>query len=437
MEILILIVLILLNGVFAMSELALVSAKPARLKAWAEKGDRGAAAALRLKDDPSRLLSAVQTGITLIGVVAGAYGATRIADDLTPPLRAAVPALASRADDIAFAVVIVLTTFLSLILGELVPKRIALLAPERIASLTAIPMHVLSVVAAPAISFLRLCTEGILTLFRVNKTRNDDVTEEEIRTVLAEGASSGAIEEEEHAMVRGVLGLGDRDVRSIMTARPEVVWLDLDESKDEILKCIADSGHSRFPVARGDVDQIVGIVQTKDLLRQVSKTGRLDIAATMKKPTFIPDSLSVMRLLDSLSGTEVRMGIVLDEHGSMQGIVTAADILGAIAGDAAFSPDDGLDPAVQREDGSWLIDGLTPLEDFERQIGVAGFSGEIGYSTVGGLIMHELQRLPTAGDKVETGGLIFEVVDMDRRRIDKVLVKQAVAAPADATGEAA
>lgn len=424
METFVLFVLILLNGFFAMSELALLSAKPARLKARADKGDRGAAAALKLKEDPSRLLSAVQTGITLIGVIAGAYGATRIADDLSPVLRDLIPALGARADGLAFAIVIVITTFLSLVFGELVPKRIALIAPERIASLTARPMQALSVFAAPAIDFLRLCTEAVLVVLRIRRVKDDNVTEEEIRTVLAEGASSGALEEDEHAMIEGVMGLGDRDIRSIMTARPDVVWLDLDDSRDEILKRIAESGHSRFPVARGDPDQITGIVQTKDLLKQVSTTGRLDLSAAMKKATFIPDSLSVMRLLDSLSGSEVRMGIVLDEHGSVQGIVTAADILGAIAGDAAFSPNDGLDPAVKRADGSWLIDGLTPLEDFERQLGLSGFSGEIGYSTVGGLIMHELQRLPVAGDVVVHGGCSFEVVDMDRRRIDKVLVKE-------------
>lgn len=435
MESLILVFLILLNGFFAMSELALVSAKPARLKARAERGDRGAATALKLKEDPSRLLSAVQTGITLIGVIAGAYGATRIADDLTPVLERWIPALGARADDLAFAAVVVITTFLSLVFGELVPKRIALIAPERIAALTAGPMQILSVMAAPAINFLRLCTEAVLVLLPIRRKKDDDVTEEEIRTVLAEGAVSGALEEDEHAMIEGVMGLGDRDVRSIMTARPAVVWLDLDATQDEILKCIAESGHSRFPVARGDSDQIAGIVQTKDLLRQVSKTGRLDLAAAMKKPTFIPDSLSVMRLLDSLSGSEVRMGVVLDEHGSVQGIVTAADILGAIAGDAAFSPNDGLDPAVERPDGSWLIDGLTPLEDFERQLGVSGFSGEIGYSTVGGLIMHELQRLPATGDAITRSGYSFEVVDMDRRRIDKVLVKQVE--PEEASDEAA
>lgn len=435
METFILFVLILLNGFFAMSELALVSAKPARLKARADRGDRGAAAALKLKNDPSRFLSAVQTGITLIGVIAGAYGATRIADDLSPLFRDWIPAIGARADDLAFAVVVVITTFLSLVFGELVPKRIALIAPERIASSTAGPMRIVSIIAAPAIYLLRLCTEAILVLLRIRRRKDDEVTEEEIRTVLAEGASSGALEEDEHAMLEGVLGLGDRMVRSVMTARPEVVWLDLDETKDEIMKRIAESGHSRFPVARGDVDQIVGIVQAKDLLKQYSTTGRLDLAAAMRKPAFIPDSLSVMRLLDSLSGSEVRMGIVLDEHGSVQGIVTAADILGAIAGDAAFSPNDGLDPAVERPDGSWLIDGLTPLEDFERQLGVSGFSGEGGYSTVGGLIMHELQRLPSTGDVITRSGYSFEVVDMDRRRIDKVLVKEVE--PEEASDEAA
>lgn len=436
MQLFILILLVLLNGFFAMSELALLSAKPARLKILADRGNRGAAAALKLKEDPSRLLSAAQTGITIIGVFAGAYGATEIASELKPILERRFPELGAAAGEVSFGLVVVLTTLLSLLVGELAPKRLALIAPERIAVASAIPMRLITIVAAPAVNILRLIVDLMLTPFGVRRKRQDDVTEEEIRTLLAEGASSGAIEQEEHQMMQSVMGLADRDVRSVMTARPEVVWLDLEASKDEVLRRIAESGHSRFPVAHGDIDQIAGIVQTKDLLRHVSKGGRFDLAAVMKKATFIPDTLSVMRLLDSLSGTEARMGVVLDEHGTVEGVVTAADILGAIAGDAAFSPNDGLDPAVQRADGSWLIDGLTPLEDFERQLGVSGFAEEAGVSTVGGLIVHELQRLPATGDQVERGGLAFEVVDMDRRRIDKVLVRR-IETLADDSGAAA
>jgi putative hemolysin len=422
MEIAVLFVLILLNGLFAMSELALVSSKEARLKARAEAGNSGARAALKLRDDPSRLLSAVQIGITLIGVMAGAYGATEIAHDLAPHIAEAAPRLASQSEEAAFAIVIVLTTFLSLVFGELVPKRIALAAPEAIASLAARPMSAIATLAYPAVALLRFSTEAVLTMIGLHRVKKEEVTEEEILHMVEEGASSGAIGRDEQDMIEGVLELPERNIRSIMTPRPEVVWIDLEDTPIKIVETIAESGHSRFPVARGNVDEIVGVVQTKDLLTRFSKSGALEIEKAMRKPLYVPETLSVSRLFASFSGTDVRMAIVVDEHGGFVGVVTAADIMGAIAGAAAFSPADRLTPAVKREDGSWIIDGMTPIEDFERLLGIEGFDDAASYSTVAGLLMHKLQRIPKEGDSIVEKSLRFEVVDMDRRRIDKVIV---------------
>lgn len=425
MEIAVLFVLILLNGVFAMSELALVSSKEARLKARAEAGNSGARAALKLREDPSRLLSAVQIGITLVGVVAGAYGATAIADDLAPLIADAAPRFARHAHEAALAIVIVLTTFAQLVFGELVPKRIAMAAPEAIASLAARPMGFVATLAYPAVAILRFWTEAVVTVIGLARVKKEEVTNEEIMHLVEEGASSGAIGRDEMEMIEGVLELPDRNLRSIMTPRPEVVWLDLDHPPMKILETISQSGHSRFPVARGDIDQVAGIVQTKDLLAGFARSGAIDVEKAMRKPLFLPETLSVSRLFEAISGSEVRMAVAVDEHGVFTGIVTAADMLGAIAGAKAFSPADRLDPAVRRADGTWLVDGMTPVEDFERLLGLKGLADPENYSTVAGLIVHALQRIAQTGDIVDVKNLKFEVADMDGRRIDKLIVTPA------------
>ncbi len=422
MELAILLALFLINGLFAMSEMALVSSKQARLKARADAGDKGAASAIALLDDPSRLLSAVQIGITLVGVFAGAYGAAAFSDDLAPILAEAFPRFAARADEAAFAIVVVIITYFSLVVGELVPKRIALAAPELIASFAARPMRVIAFLAHPAVSLLRLSTEGVIAALGLSRVKPEQVSEEEILHLVAEGATSGAIGAEEREMIEGVLDLPDRNVRSIMTPRTEVVWVDAASPPAETLKEIAASGHSRFPVVRVDADEVIGIVQTKDLLCRLTATGAIDLDKAMRKPVFVPETLSVATLLDALAHSEVRMAIVLDEHGDFAGIVTAADMLGAIAGAKAFSPADRLGPAVRREDGSWFIDGMTPVEEFERLVGAKGFVDPENYSTVAGLVVHALQRIAQTGDIIAVRTLKFEVADMDGRRIDKVIV---------------
>jgi len=423
MELLILVLLILLNGVFALSEMAIVSSRKPRLKAMADRGNRGAKTALRLLEDPSKMLSTVQIGITGIGVIAGAYGATSLADDLTPWVASLHPAVVEHAYAIAFGLVIAFTTFLSLVLGELIPKRIALSAPESLASIMAPMMAFIEVVASPVVIVLRMSTEGLIRLLGLHRTRQEDVTEEELQSLIVEGEKAGVIEEEERDMIQSVMRLGDRSVKAIMTPRTEVIWLDPDTPREELLKEITDSGHSRFPVANGDADEIIGVVQAKELFAYLARTGAIDLKAVMHPPQFVPETMPVLKMLEAMRGNQVRMVFVSDEYGAVLGLVTAADLLESIAGDAALSEDEGLAPPVKRDDGSWLVDGMTPVDEFEELVAVRGLEDE-GYSTVAGLVMHLMRTVPKEGDKAQRMPLQFEVVDMDGRRIDKVLVRK-------------
>ncbi|HEX5007230.1 MAG TPA: hemolysin family protein [Hyphomonadaceae bacterium] len=434
MDFLFLVLLILLNGVFALAEMAIVSSRRPRLKAMADRGNRGARAALRLLDDPSKLLSTVQIGITAIGVIAGAYGATALSDDFAPVVADLLPSLERYAPAIAFGTVIVITTFLSLVLGELIPKRIALSAPEPLAALMAPVMRFIETIASPVVWLLRTVTEGLVRLLGLHRTRQEDVTEEELQSLIEEGEKAGVIEEEEREMIEGVMRLGDRSVKAIMTPRTEMVWLDPGMPKDEILKEISDSGHSRFPVAAGDADEIIGVVQTKELFSHLAATGSVDLKAVMHPPVFVPETMPVLRLLEAMRGNPVRMVMVSDEYGAVLGIVTAADLLESIAGDSALSEDEGLTPPVLRDDGSWLIDGMTPVDEFEQLVGVRGLDEDEGYSTVAGLVMHLMRAVPSEGDKAERPPLTFEVLDMDGRRIDKVLVRKFEPVDEDSTG---
>ena len=434
MELLILVLLILLNGVFALSEMAIVSSRKPRLKAMADRGNSGAKLALKLLDDPSKLLSTVQIGITAIGVIAGAYSATALSDDLAPWLASLHPALVEYAPTIAFSVVIIFTTLLSLILGELIPKRIALAAPEPLAAAMAPVMAFIETMSSPVVWLLRAATEGIIRLLGLHRTRQDDVTEEELQSLIVEGERAGVIEEEERDMIQSVMRLGDRSVKAIMTPRTEVIWLDPETPREEMLKEISDSGHSRFPVADGDADQIIGVVQTKELFAHLARTGAVDLRAVMHPPSFVPETMPVLKLLEAMRGNPVRMVIVSDEYGAVLGLVTAADLLESIAGDAALSEDEGLSPPVRRDDGSWLVDGMTPVDEFEQLVGVRGLDQDEGYSTGAGLVMHLLRTVPKEGDKTERAPLTFEVVDMDGRRIDKVLVRKVEPVDDDPSG---
>ncbi|QQP91098.1 HlyC/CorC family transporter [Skermanella sp. TT6] len=419
-ELTVVVLLIVLNGFFAMSELAVVSARRARLQQMAEAGDRGARAAMRLVEDPSKFLSTVQVGITLIGILAGAYGGATLAGYLAVELRG-IPAIQPYADGVSFAVVVVLITYLSLIIGELVPKRIALVNAERIAAVVSRPMGLIAALGAPLVWVLGVSTNLVLRLLRLNQVKQAEVTEEEVKSMIAEGARTGVFDPAEREMIEGVLRLADRSVRTIMTPRPDVHWLDLADGAEAIRREIAESGRSRFPVSRGDLDEIVGIVKTKDLLDQLLTGRPLDLQSCIEKPLIIHDGTKVLRVLELFKQTGQHMAIVVDEYGSVEGIATAADILETIAGDF---PEAGEDEAglVRREDGTWLVDGMLPIDEAEHRLGLRGLRGDRDFHTLAGFVMAELGHVPSAGEHFSWRGSRFEVVDMDGRRVDKVLV---------------
>lgn len=420
-DLIVILLLVLLNGFFAMSEMALVSSRRGRLKQLVDDGRPGARAALALADDPGRFLSAVQIGITLIGILAGAFSGATLAHKLAAWL-AMYPLLVPFAETIAIFLVVLGITYLSLILGELVPKRIALADAEAVASRVARPMTLLSRLAWPAIWFLRISSEGLLRILGLSSQRQSTVTEEEVKAMVAEGADAGVFEASERDMIDGVLRLADRPVSAIMTPRIDVVWLDPADSREEIRTSIAGSGHSRFPVARGSVDAMEGIVHAKDLLDRLMAGEPLDLAACIRQPLFVHEGTPVLKMLEMFRGSRVHMALIVDEYGSFEGIVTPTDILAAIAG--AFPEDESeAEPAaVQRDDGSWLIDGRTDIAQVERILDRRGLDADGDYHTLAGFILWRLGHVPRMGEQLEWRDLRFEVVDMDGRRIDRVLV---------------
>jgi len=419
-EILIVVALIVLNGFFALSEMAIVSSRRGRLQQFAIEGRRGAAAALKLADDPSGFLSTVQIGITVIAILSGAYGEAAIADPFATVLTD-MPYIGPHASAVATGIVISSIACVSLIIGELVPKRLALRNPEGLACMVAGPMRLLSRIAAPIVWALRGVTELMLRLFTPPSADDPRVTEEEVKSLIAEGTEAGVFEPAEKEMLEGVLRMADRSVRSIMTPRPDVVWLDMEDKIAEIYDTIAESGHSRFPVASGDVDSIIGIVHTKDLLEQSRIGAQLDLKAVCRDPVYIHEGTPILKLLDSFRASTVHMAIVLDEHGAVQGIVTPTDILVAIAGNLPERADD-LPSAVKRADGSWLLDGQMPVHDVERALQVRGLSAfEHEFTTLAGFVLFQLGHIPVPGETFDWRNWRFEVVDLDGRRIDKVM----------------
>lgn len=413
--------LILLNGFFAMSEMAVVSARKIRLQQMADEGHRGARTALGLQEDPGRFLSTVQVGITLIGVINGAVGGATLAERLGPVLEA-IPALAGYGETAALIIVVMAITYLSLIVGELVPKRIALNNAEAIASFAGPIMKGVSKATAPFVWFLGASTEAMLKLLRVPEKAEQTVTEEEVKSLIAEGTASGVFDPGEKRMIEGVMRLADRTVRSLMTPRPEVMWLDIDDEPDNIKREIREGGHSRLPVCRGDFDNVVGIVHTKDLLHRLIQGGTFDLRPVVRDALVVHDGTEVMRLLELFKQSGEQLAIVVDEYGTVEGIATLTDVLEGIAGEL---PDDGGEDSdiVRREDGSLLIEGMMAVEEVEAHLGLKSLRDEdSGYHTLAGFLLFKLGRIPTAGEYADHDGYRFEVVDMDGRRIDKVLV---------------
>lgn len=419
-ELAIAVFLILLNGVFALSELSIVSSRKPRLKTLASQGSRGAASALKLAENPGKFLSTVQIGITLIGILAGAFSGAALGGRLRDILSAkGVPDWL--ADPLGYGIVIFIITFLSVVVGELVPKQIALRNPERYATLVAPAMSLLSKVGAPAVWILDASTRLIFRLLGQHSVSESVVTDEEIKTIVAEAEAAGVIEGGEKLMIAGVMRFSDREARGLMTPRNDVDWIDLGDTVEEIHQQLVESQHSRLPVADGGPETIVGIVQKRELLSALLTGQPLDIRTFIRQAPIVPDTMDAMRVLDTLRNSEVPILLIHDEYGHFEGVITPADVLEAIAGVFRADIEEGDDDyAVQRDDGSWLIAGSMPIDEMADRLGMA-LPGRRSYQTAAGLVIESLQKLPKTGEITETQGWRFEVVDMDGRRVDKLL----------------
>lgn len=431
-EIFIILVLIALNGIFAMSEFALVSAKKIRLKQQAEEGDTRAAVALKLANEPTHFLSTVQIGITLVGIFAGAFGGATIAEGLAAHLRQ-FPFLSTYSDALSITLVVLPISYLTLIFGELVPKRLALNNSESIASSIAKPMFYLSIIAKPLVLFLSYSTEVVLRLMRVRKIAGSSVTEEEIKFMLEEGTEAGVFEEAELSMIEGVFDIGDRRVDSLMTHRNDIISFDLNDLADENLRKMIKSGRSNFPAYERDLDNIIGMVSVKDVLAKLVESDIADIKGSVTKPLIAPEAITVLKLLELFKETGVHIALITDEYGSIQGVITLHDVMEAIVGDVHSLGEPVEMQVVVREDGSWLVEGDTFVEKLKDILFVDSFPEEEKghYRTVAGMIMFILQKLPKTGEHIELKGLRYEVIDMEGHRIDKVLITRVPVIPAN------
>jgi len=428
-ELIIVFLLVVLNGVFAMSELALVSLRRARLMILERQGVAGAAVARELSDDPQRFLPTVQVGITLVSVLAGVFGGARITANLEEVLLA-IPSIAPFASPLAFTAVVVLTTYLTLVVGELVPKQLALRYPERISAFVAPGLHRLARVGAPIVWVLGKSSWLVLRLFGLHRDVRQAVTEEELKAVLAEGAQEGVFETEERQMIERLLRLADKPVRAIMTPRTELTWIDRTDPKGDIASSVRDAGHSRLVVCDGSIDNVVGVVQAKDLLERMLSGNGLSIADSLRKPQIIPDTATALDALERLKRDVIGLALVMDEYGSFEGVVTAADVLSAIVGEPE---EEGAAPQEhgQPPTGTLLLDGAMPVDEIKARLDLPNLPAEGDYHTLGGLLLALLKRLPRVGDRIVFGGWRFEVLEMDGRRVSRVGVQREPAAESE------
>jgi putative hemolysin len=422
-ELAVIMLLIIANGVFAMSEIAIVAARKSRLQDWAEKGDAKAKTALDLATQPNQFLSTVQIGITLVGILAGAFAGRSLANEIAGYLDT-IPVLSHYSDAIALGLVVICITYLSVVVGELVPKRIALSYPERIATFMARPMQVLSAISSPVVRLLSISTDALFRLLGSRPVHEPTVTEEEVRTLIKQGTAAGVFEASEQDMLEAVIAMGDKSARALMTPRTQIVWFDVSDSADAIRKKVSESGHSRFPVGAGSLDNVVGVVQAKDILAGALANNRVDLSQCLQQPAFVPRSMSALQVLDHIKRSGSHLVLVVDEYGGIGGLLTHHDVLEAIAGDMPFGKSPVRSKAVQRHDGSWLLDGMLAVDDFKEIFHLESLPGEKkdAYQTLGGFIFTQIGRVPSESDSFEWNNLRFEVVDMDGKRIDKVLV---------------
>jgi putative hemolysin len=390
----------------------------------ASHGDPGATAALDLLAEPTRFLSTVQIGITLVGILLGAVSGATLAAEISGRLQA-VPIVSSYATSISVAIVVAATTYLSLVLGELVPKRIAQNAPEAIASFMSRPMRLLANVTAPVVAVLTFTTEGLLRALRVHASGEPAITEEDVRLLIVQGTEAGVIQPAEREVVEGAFELGDRTVEELMTPRVLVVWLDLDADRGVTLAKIAESPHGNYPVCHGELDRVSGVLGMRDLIPLLLRGQELDLAQVLRPPVFVPSQMPAYRALELMKQTGSRMVLVVDETGGVDGLLTATDLVEVFAGQAPSPTATSGQLAVQREDGSWLLDGLMPLFEAADVFGITLSHDEPDVVTLGGLAMNKVARVPVAGDRFDWHGISFEVVDMDGRRVDKLLAVRA------------
>ncbi|HEY8460207.1 MAG TPA: hemolysin family protein [Blastocatellia bacterium] len=421
-EILFILLLLIANGLFAMSEIALVSSRKTRLQQRAES-DAGARVALELANAPDQFLSTVQIGITLIGILAGAFGGATISGHLAERLNR-IPSLAAYSEIISLVVVVVTITYLSLVVGELVPKRLALNSPEIIASRIAKPMRFLARLTSPAVHALSASSSFLLRLLRSRPLEEPPITEEEVKILIDVGTEAGVFEAAEHELLDNIFRLADQKIPELMTPRLDVVWLDIESPPEEIRRRIINSPYSRMPVCQGALDNILGVVKARDLLAMVLAGEPLDLQAVMHPPLYVPETRTALQLLELFKQSATHIAMVVDEHGALEGLVTMNDVLEAIVGEMPAHEQGGESSAIQREDGSWLIDGGMPISDFKELLSIEKLPREEegGFHTLAGFVLTQLGRLPAVSDNFVWNDLRFEVVDMDRRRIDKVLI---------------
>ncbi|WP_026614173.1 hemolysin family protein [Ensifer aridi] len=422
-ELLVIFLLLLINAFFALSEMAIVSASKPLLRQMVKQGNQRADVALKLAEDPGKFLSTVQVGITLVGILAGAYGGATIAAKIAPMLNE-VAWINPYGNTVAVALVVTLITFLSVVVGELIPKQLALRNSEALAMFVAGPMTLLSRIAAPVVYLFEMAAAVAMRLFGMRPDDADHVTEEEVKAIMAEGVESGAIEKSEHEMLRRIIRLGDRNVKSIMTHRTEVSFIDVNDSQDAIGRKIRQFGHSRYPVIDGPTGEVLGAVLVKEILNAPAG-GAFNVRNYVREILTLPETASCLKALEAFKSSSIDMAMIVDEYGSTEGIVTTADILEAIVGVIPSNYDDVEHALIRaRDDGSYLVDGRTPIDEIHLQIGIEGIDSDGDFETIAGFLVQQLRKTPEEGDAAEAHGYRFEVIDMDGRRIDKILVSR-------------
>ncbi|ACK71985.1 protein of unknown function DUF21 [Gloeothece citriformis PCC 7424] len=423
LEILIVLLLIIANGIFSGSEIAVVSSRKIRLEQMASRGDRKARAALKLANSPNDFLSTVQIGITLIGILSGAVGGATLAQRLEPLINY-IPLLSPYSEGISVAIVVTIITYLSLVIGELIPKRIALNNPEQIARSVAKPMRTLSKFTAPLVHLLSFSTDNILKLLGFRASQEPSITEEEIRVLIKQATQSGMFEESEQEMVEGVFRLSDRPIKALMTPRFEIVWLNSEASLEEIQQQILASSHSRFLVARGTLDECLGFLRSSDFLSARLAGEAINLLEMIQPPLYIPENTKALKVLEQFKVSGIHIGVIIDEYGSIDGIVTLNDVMEAIVGDISTSENLEEPRIIQREDGSWLLDGLLSVDEIKNLFSKSSLPHEDSghYHTLGGFVINFLGHIPHSGEHFQWEGLRFEVMDMDGTRVDKVMV---------------